>query len=44
MALADHVAVLRDGRIEQVATPAEMVARPATDYVGRLLARARVRP
>jgi len=40
--LADRVAVLRHGRIEQVAPPAELVAAPATDYVRDLLARARV--
>jgi osmoprotectant transport system ATP-binding protein len=40
--LADRVAVLRRGRIEQVAPPAELVARPATDYVRDLLARARM--
>ena len=40
--LADRIAVLRRGRIEQVAPPAELVARPATDYVRDLLARARM--
>jgi len=40
--LADRVAVLRRGRIEQIAPPAELVARPATDYVRDLLARARM--
>jgi len=40
--LADRVAVLRRGRIEQVAPPAELVEHPATDYVRDLLARARV--
>jgi osmoprotectant transport system ATP-binding protein len=40
--LADRVAVLRRGRIEQVAPPAELVARPATGYVRDLLARARM--
>jgi ABC-type proline/glycine betaine transport system ATPase subunit len=33
---------MRAGRIEQVAAPAELVRAPATDYVRRLLARARV--
>ena len=42
MALAHHVAVLREGRIEQLATPEAMVAEPATEYVRRLLERARV--
>ncbi len=40
--LADRVAVLRHGRIEQIAPPAELVAAPATDYVRDLLARARI--
>jgi osmoprotectant transport system ATP-binding protein len=38
--LADHVAVLRGGRIEQVAPPRELRAAPATAYVAELLARA----
>ncbi|MGN6393524.1 MAG: ATP-binding cassette domain-containing protein [Gemmatimonadales bacterium] len=40
--LADRVAVMHRGRIEQIAAPAELRARPATDYVRALLARARV--
>ncbi len=36
--LGDRIAVLKDGRLEQVGTPAELVARPATDYVRTLLA------
>jgi osmoprotectant transport system ATP-binding protein len=40
--LATDVAVLREGRIEQTATPEALVANPATDYVRLLLARARV--
>jgi osmoprotectant transport system ATP-binding protein len=40
--LADRVAVLRAGRIEQVAPPAELMERPATDYVRQLLLRARM--
>jgi osmoprotectant transport system ATP-binding protein len=40
--LATRIAVMRAGRIEQVAAPAELVRAPATDYVRRLLARARV--
>jgi osmoprotectant transport system ATP-binding protein len=43
MALAHQVAVLHHGRLEQVATPAAMQAQPATDYVARLLERARIR-
>ena len=37
MELGDRVAVMRQGRLEQVAPPAELAARPATDYVARLL-------
>ena len=40
--LATHVAVLRAGRIEQFASPAELVRAPANDYVQTLLRRARV--
>jgi len=40
--LADRVAVLRRGRLEQVDTPAILLTRPATSYVNELLARARV--
>jgi osmoprotectant transport system ATP-binding protein len=40
--LATHIAVVRAGRIEQFSSPAELVASPATDYVQRLLRRARV--
>jgi osmoprotectant transport system ATP-binding protein len=40
--LADRVAVLRHGRVEQVASPRELMDAPATDYVRDLLARARM--
>jgi osmoprotectant transport system ATP-binding protein len=40
--LADRVAVMHVGRVEQVASPAELRAAPATPYVRALLARARV--
>jgi osmoprotectant transport system ATP-binding protein len=43
VALATRIVVLRGGRVEQAATPGELLARPATDYVERLLARAGVR-
>jgi osmoprotectant transport system ATP-binding protein len=36
--LADRIAVMRAGRIEQFASPDDLVAAPATDYVARLLA------
>jgi osmoprotectant transport system ATP-binding protein len=41
--LADRVAVLRAGALEQVATPDALVGGPATPYVAELLRRARVR-
>ena len=40
--LADRVAVLRAGRVEQVAAPRELREDPATAYVARLLERAGV--
>jgi osmoprotectant transport system ATP-binding protein len=40
--LADRVAVLRAGRLEQVGPAAELRAAPATPYVRELLQRARV--
>lgn len=40
--LATQIVVLRRGRIEQVASPRELVEAPATDYVRTLLQRARV--
>ncbi|MCV6591603.1 MAG: betaine/proline/choline family ABC transporter ATP-binding protein [Silicimonas sp.] len=43
--LADRIAVMKDGAIEQVATPEELVLNPATDYVAeftRHVARAKV--
>ena len=43
MALATRIAVLRDGRVEQDATPAKLLSAPATDYVTRLLTCAGVR-
>lgn len=33
LALADRVAVMNDGRIEQVGAPTEVIARPATPFV-----------
>jgi osmoprotectant transport system ATP-binding protein len=40
MRLADQVAVLRAGRLEQLGTPAEVVRSPATAYVETLIRRA----
>lgn len=37
MAIADRIAVMRAGRVEQVGTPAELLARPATEYVHALV-------
>jgi osmoprotectant transport system ATP-binding protein len=40
--LADRVVVMRQGRIEQAATPRQLREAPATDYVRQLLQRAQV--
>ena len=40
--LADRVAVMRQGRIEQEGEPDILLTRPATPYVSELLARARL--
>ncbi|MBP0573168.1 sulfate ABC transporter ATP-binding protein [Mycobacterium tuberculosis] len=37
--VADRVAVLNEGRIEQIGTPAEVVAAPATPFVAEFLRR-----
>jgi osmoprotectant transport system ATP-binding protein len=42
--LADRIAVLREGRIEQIADGATLSRSPATDYVRRLLAFAELVP
>ena len=42
--VADRVAVMHAGRIEQAATPRELLAAPATPYVAELLRRARMTP
>jgi thiamine transport system ATP-binding protein len=36
-ALGDRVAVMHDGRVEQIGTPAEVWRRPATEFVARFL-------
>ena|SRR5579872_2798060 len=41
--LADRVAVLHQGRLEQYAPPQELLASPATEYVKTLFERAHVR-
>jgi osmoprotectant transport system ATP-binding protein len=42
--LADRIAVLWRGRVQQIATPETLIREPATPYVERLLERAGVRP
>jgi len=37
MALSDRIALLRDGALEQVATPREIYARPATAYAAQFI-------
>src|SRR5207237_10118809 len=37
MSMADHVILLRAGRIEQQGTPAELYARPATTFAARFI-------
>ena len=37
MSMADRIAVLRDGRLEQLATPQELYARPATRFVASFI-------
>ena len=37
LALATHIAVLRDGRLEQLGTPDELLERPATAFVAGFL-------
>jgi len=41
--LADRIAVMHQGRVEQIGAPDELHRAPDTEYVGALLARARVR-
>jgi iron(III) transport system ATP-binding protein len=44
LSLADTVAVLRDGRLEQVGTPEEVYERPQSQWVARFLGDADVLP
>ena len=44
LSLADRVAVMRDGRVEQVGTPEEVYGRPASRWVAEFLGEADVLP
>jgi ABC-type Fe3+/spermidine/putrescine transport system ATPase subunit len=44
LALADRVAVMREGRLEQVAPPEELYAKPRTPFVASFLGRANLWP
>ena len=37
MALSDRIALLRNGRLEQIASPREIYARPATSYTAQFI-------
>lgn len=37
LSISDRIAVIRDGRIEQVGTPQELYSKPATTFVARFL-------
>jgi glycine betaine/proline transport system ATP-binding protein len=37
--IADRIAIMEGGRVVQIATPEELVTRPATDYVARFVAK-----
>src|SRR3954470_1563549 len=37
MSMADHVVLLRDGKIEQEGTPGELYAKPATTFVAKFI-------
>jgi putative spermidine/putrescine transport system ATP-binding protein len=44
LSLADRVAVLREGRLEQLGTPAELYGAPRTGFVARFVGSANVLP
>ena len=44
MALSDRIALLRDGALEQVASPREIYARPATAYTARFIGQTNLLP
>ena len=39
MALADRIALMREGRIEQIGTPRELYLQPASTYVAQFIGR-----
>lgn len=41
--VADRVAVFRDGQVEQIGTPAELLEHPASDFVAQFLAETKLR-
>ncbi|MFN5118964.1 MAG: ABC transporter ATP-binding protein [Cyanobacteriota bacterium] len=44
LAICDRVAVLRDGRFHQIASPLELVTNPASAFVGRFVLQANLLP
>lgn len=40
--IADEIAVMRDGRIEQIATPGELITSPANDFVRSFIGEHRI--
>jgi ABC-type Fe3+/spermidine/putrescine transport system ATPase subunit len=44
MVMSDRIALLKDGHLEQVATPREIYARPATTYVAQFIGHTNLLP
>jgi spermidine/putrescine transport system ATP-binding protein len=42
LTMSDRIAVLADGRVEQIGTPSEIYAQPATTYVARFIGSANI--
>ena len=42
LTMSDRIAVLCDGRVEQIGTPSEIYAKPATTYVARFIGSANI--
>src|SRR6202008_4701187 len=40
LTMSDRIVVMRDGRIEQIGTPDDVYARPATEFVATFVGRA----